>query len=77
MVRLLNVFDDEEVRRYNEAIDNASDVETLLRNLELDAEVTRMPKMNAEFPERIHRPDVSRSVGTEGRARRVARVGPT
>lgn len=34
VVRLLNVFDDKEVQRYNEAIDNAADVETLLRNLE-------------------------------------------
>ena len=34
VVRLLNVFDEEEVRRYNVAIDNAVDVETLLRNLE-------------------------------------------
>ena len=34
VVRLLNVFDDHEVRRYNAAIDNAADVETLLRSLE-------------------------------------------
>ena len=34
VVRLLNVFDDKEVQRYNVAIDNASDVETLLRSLE-------------------------------------------
>ncbi len=34
-VELLNVFDDDEVRRYNEAIDNAADVETLLRNLKI------------------------------------------
>jgi proteasome accessory factor A len=34
VVRLLNVFDDDEVRRYNTAIDNAPDVETLLRSLE-------------------------------------------
>jgi proteasome accessory factor A len=34
VVRLLNVFDDEEVRRYNQAIDNAPDVATLLRSLE-------------------------------------------
>jgi proteasome accessory factor PafA2 len=33
VVRLLNVFDDEMVRHYNTAIDNAADVETLLRNL--------------------------------------------
>ena len=33
VIRLLNVFDDEDVRRYNAAIDNAADVETLLRNL--------------------------------------------
>ncbi len=35
VVRLLNVFDDEDVRRYNAAIDKASDVATLLRNLEI------------------------------------------
>jgi len=35
VVRLLNVFDEEDVRRYNAAIDNAADVETLLRNLEI------------------------------------------
>ena len=35
VVRLLNVFDDEEVARYNTAIDNAPDVETLLRNLDI------------------------------------------
>jgi proteasome accessory factor A len=35
VVELLNVFDDEDVRRYNTAIDNAPDVETLLRNLKL------------------------------------------
>ena len=35
VIRLLNVFDEEDVRRYNAAIDNAPDVETLLRNLEL------------------------------------------
>ena len=35
VVRLLNVFDDEDVRRYNAAIDNAPDVETLLRNLKI------------------------------------------
>ena len=35
VVELLNVFDDEDVRRYNAAIDNAPDVETLLRNLKL------------------------------------------
>ena len=35
VVRLLNVFDDDVVRRYNAAIDNAPDVETLLRNLEI------------------------------------------
>jgi proteasome accessory factor A len=34
VVRLLNVFDDKEVQRYNAAIDNAADVETLLRNVE-------------------------------------------
>ena len=34
VVRLLNVFDDADVQRYNAAIDNAADVETLLRNLE-------------------------------------------
>jgi proteasome accessory factor PafA2 len=34
VVRLLNVFDDDEVRRYNAAIDNAPDVATLLRSLE-------------------------------------------
>ncbi len=34
VVRLLNVFDDADVQRYNTAIDNASDVETLLRSLE-------------------------------------------
>ena len=34
-VELLNVFDDVDVRRYNEAIDNAADVETLLRNLKI------------------------------------------
>jgi proteasome accessory factor A len=35
VVRLLNVFDDEDVARYNTAIDNAPDVETLLRNLDI------------------------------------------
>jgi proteasome accessory factor A len=35
VVRLLNVFDDEDVRRYNAAIDKATDVATLLRNLEI------------------------------------------
>jgi proteasome accessory factor A len=35
VVQLLNVFDDEDVRRYNTAIDNAPDVETLLRNLKV------------------------------------------
>ena len=35
VVRLLNVFDEDVVRRYNTAIDNAADVETLLRNLEI------------------------------------------
>ena len=35
VVQLLNVFDDEDVRRYNAAIDNAPDVETLLRNLKV------------------------------------------
>ncbi|HVM62925.1 MAG TPA: depupylase/deamidase Dop [Verrucomicrobiae bacterium] len=35
VVRLLNVFDDEEVARYNAAIDKAPDVATLLRNLEM------------------------------------------
>jgi proteasome accessory factor A len=35
VVELLNVFDDADVRRYNDAIDNAADVETLLRNLKL------------------------------------------
>jgi proteasome accessory factor PafA2 len=34
VVRLLNVFDEDVVRRYNAAIDNAADVETLLCNLE-------------------------------------------
>ncbi len=34
VVRLLNVFDDQDVQRYNAAIDNATDVETLLRSLE-------------------------------------------
>ncbi len=34
VVRLLNVFDDADVRRYNEAVDNARDVETLLRSLD-------------------------------------------
>ena len=34
VVRLLNVFDDDEVRRYNQAIDNATDVATLLQSLE-------------------------------------------
>jgi len=34
VVRLLNVFDEADVQRYNAAIDNASDVETLLRSLE-------------------------------------------
>ena len=34
VVRLLNVFDDAEVQRYNAAIDNAADVATLLRSLE-------------------------------------------
>ena len=34
VVRLLNVFDDVDVQRYNAAIDNAADVETLVRNLE-------------------------------------------
>ncbi len=33
VVQLLNVFDDDEVQRYNAAIDNAADVETLLRNV--------------------------------------------
>jgi proteasome accessory factor PafA2 len=36
VVRLLNVFDDEQVRRYNAAIDNAADVETLLQRLEFE-----------------------------------------
>ena len=35
VVRLLNVFDDADVQRYNAAIDNARDVETLLRNLKM------------------------------------------
>jgi proteasome accessory factor A len=35
VVRLLNVFDDKDVGRYNEAIDNAADVATLLRNLQI------------------------------------------
>jgi proteasome accessory factor A len=35
VVRLLNVFDDADVARYNAAIDKAPDVATLLRNLEL------------------------------------------
>jgi proteasome accessory factor PafA2 len=35
VVRLLNVFDDADVQRYNAAIDNARDVETLLRNLKV------------------------------------------
>jgi proteasome accessory factor A len=35
VVRLLNVFDDADVQRYNAAIDNAPDVETLLRNLKV------------------------------------------
>jgi proteasome accessory factor A len=35
VVRLLNVFDDEDVARYNAAIDKAADVATLLRNLEM------------------------------------------
>jgi len=35
VVRLLNVFDDADVARYNTAIDNSADVETLLRNLEI------------------------------------------
>jgi proteasome accessory factor PafA2 len=35
VVRMLNVFDEQEVRRYNAAIDNANDVETLLRNLDI------------------------------------------
>ena len=35
VVELLNVFDDEDVRRYNAAIDNAPNVETLLRNLKV------------------------------------------
>jgi proteasome accessory factor PafA2 len=34
VVRLLNVFDDDEVQHYNRAIDNAADVATLLRSLE-------------------------------------------
>jgi hypothetical protein len=36
VVKLLNVFDDAAVTRYNAAIDNAADVATLLRNLNLD-----------------------------------------
>jgi len=36
VVRLLNVFDEADVRRYNAAIDNAADVATLLRGLEHD-----------------------------------------
>jgi proteasome accessory factor A len=35
VVQLLNVFDHADVQRYNAAIDNAPDVETLLRNLGL------------------------------------------
>ena len=35
VVRLLNVFDDEDVARYNAAIDKAPDVATLLRNVEM------------------------------------------
>jgi proteasome accessory factor A len=35
VVRLLNVFDDADVARYNAAIDKAPDVATLLRNLEM------------------------------------------
>jgi proteasome accessory factor A len=35
VVRLLNVFDDDDVARYNAAIDKAPDVATLLRNLEM------------------------------------------
>ena len=35
IIQLLNVFDDDEVYRYNQAIDNAADVETLLRNLKI------------------------------------------
>jgi hypothetical protein len=36
VVRLLNVFDDADVQRYNAAVDNAADVETLLRSLETE-----------------------------------------
>ncbi len=40
VVEMLNVFDDAEVRRYNAAVDNAADVATLLRNLNIERRQT-------------------------------------
>ncbi len=40
VVQLLNVFDDADVKRYNVAVDNAVDVATLLRNLNIERRQT-------------------------------------
>ena len=76
VVRLLNVFDDEDVRRYNAAIDKAPDVATLLRNLEMSGDKPIWPIPTHNFPSGFTGP-LRPLRGKRRKPTKAGRAGPT